>query len=563
MLQAFLKANLPDRAPLESTPPRFDRNPRMAQTKPSQREGFKSDVSAIRLAPKLSASSIQELGLTPKRLKKMAQFFMCLVIAVISFLPMQAAAQRFGEDGRFASNLNLTERQWKRGFHGFNLICMGLELEHQDLSSWRRIPDDQKVLVMMGDLDVKTWKDPRGFIQRRLQSPVDLNVYLENGGAILVASDVENSHVLKRQGIRFTGSGVVAENEEDFFNGEFSDCPVVTNIQLPIPVLGGIDSLVTNRPGVIRLAPDTKWKRLAYLPSLVGSRHGNLFSLAGQNRAGGKLICFSDHSLFSNQMLMHGDNALAAKQSLEWLAGERRKHVLVLVDGVPQSQVNPADMNVELPQPSEEEIVEAMMDSPWAMMDFGNSVIGLLEDEDMINEFVNAQTDRIRRPVLNRFLIFTAFAMACVFALITYTWQKKLRRRTVSDIANIKAIERRKKDKRLKKTEASQAKLCFERQMAVLAMLDSFGLDFANRRFGDMPDFPEGLGIGNDEHGVAIQHAMKTIADDYRNKPRLFWTEKRLLAVDGAVQHWRAYFDSGMSRRAQEASIVEATIAEP
>jgi len=152
---------------------------------------------------------------------------------------------------------------------------------------------------MMGDLKA-------GSLAR---NPIDLDFYLDNGGAVLIASDTQNSLALSSQGIGFTGPGLVAANQRDFFEGEFEDCPVVTNIQLPIPLLEGIDSLVTNRPGVIRVSPNTSWKRLAYLPALHGSPHGNLFSVGGENRAGGRLVCFSDSSMFSNQMLMHGSSA--------------------------------------------------------------------------------------------------------------------------------------------------------------------------------------------------------------------------------------------------------------
>lgn len=495
----------------------------------------------------------------------LAPLLLCLIMAVaaIGLLPSALAAQEtdferqsalWQQDDRAGGfGANLSERQWKRGFHGLNVICMGVELEHQSLTRWRRTPADQTVLVMMGNFQA-------GAIAG---NPIDLDFYLDNGGAVLIASDTENSRELRRQGIRFTGPGMVAANRADFFNGEFNDCPVVTNIQLPIPLLEGIDSFVTNRPGVLLLAANTPWKRLAYLPALVGSPHGNLFSVGGENRAGGKLVCFSDHSLFSNQMLMRGDNALAAKQCLEWLKGPNRKQVLVLVDGVVQSQVNPADLNVELPHPTPQEAFEAAWDLGFLpMLDFGDSVLAAVEDEDMINEMINNKMDRIRRPKINRFLIFLTFALACCFALITYTWQKKLRRRTISDIANIKALENKKSDKRMKKTEASQTKLCFERQMAALALLDSFCLDFANRRFEDFENFPEGLEIGSDEHGVGIKYAMKTIGDDYRNQPRKFWNEKRLLGVEGAVNHWRAYFESGMSRRAVQEKIVEASVVD-
>ena len=268
--------------------------------------------------------------------------------------------------------------------------------------------------------------------------------------------------------------------------------------------------------------------------------------------------------MFTNQMLLYGDNARAAKQSLEWLMGENRKHVLVLVDGIAQSAVNPSDLNVELPQPTREEVMDALKDlPPSAMLEFGNAVLRIVEEENMINEVVKAKMGRVREKSINRFMIFVGFAMACLFALMTYAWQKKLRRRTISDIANIKAIENRKADKRLKKVRASHSKLSFERQMAALAMLDSFCLDFAGRRFEELPNFPEGIEIGMDEHGVGIKSAMKIIGSDYRSQPRDFWTEKRLLAVEGAVSHWRAYFESGMSRAAQRPEIVEAAIAEP
>ena len=487
-------------------------------------------------------------------IQNVAQMFLVLLLLSTAAAPSILNAQ---ESADRLSKLGISERQWKRGFHGFNVICMGVDLRHETLSRWRRTPADETVLVMMGDLRA-------GALMR---NPIDLDFYLENGGSVLIASDSRNHTILRRQGIQFGAAGNVAANQKDFFGGQYSDCPVVTNIQSPIPqvsstsVLSGINALVTNRPGVIRTVAITRWQPLAHLPPLVGPHSSDLFSLAGENESGGKLVCFSDHSMFSNQMLMHGDNARAAKQSLEWLMGGNRKRVLVLVDGIVQTEVNPADLNVELPQPTREEVVDALKDlPPSAMLEFGNSVLGIVEDEDMINEFVNAQMDRVPQKKINRFLMFLTFAMACLFAVFTYTWQKKLRRRTISDIANMKARGKKKTEKRIKKMEASHSKLCFERQMAVLAMLDSFCLDHAKRRFEELPNFPEGIEIGADEHGVGIASAMKIIGADYRNQPRTYWTEKRLLAVEGAVNHWRAYFESGMARQGE---IFDAVLVDP
>ena len=51
---------------------------------------------------------------------------------------------------------------------------------------------------------------------------------------------------------------------------------------------------------------------------------------------------------------------------------------------------------------------------------------------------------------------------------------------------------------------------------------------------------------------------MKMIGSDYRSQPRDFWTEKRLLAVEGAVSHWRAYFESAMAVAQPSQKVVDA-----
>ena len=474
-----------------------------------------------------------------------------LVMCIVSGSPLAAqepVAQEPVED-RFASKLNISEAQWKRGFHGLNLICMGVGLDHQSVRRWRRAPASETVLVVMGESR-----------QSLLYNSINLNSYLNKGGSVLMASDTNSRHFLSGLGIQFLASDFVAENPEDFFAGQFDDCPVVTNIKSPVPLMTGIETLVTNRPGRLNVGPHAPWQQLAFLPPLVGSpNEKELFALAGETGSGGKLVCFADHSMFANQMLLQGDNAKAAKQSLEWLMGEYRKKVLVLVDGSVQAAVNPADLNVELPQPTREEVVDAISDlPPSAILEFANSVLGVVEEENMINDYIQAQMDQMHPKKVNRFLIFLAFAMACLFGVITYTWQKKIRRRTVSDIANYKARVNRKADKRLKKLGASRSKLSFERQMAALAMLDSFCLDIASRRFEDLPDFPEEIDIGSDEHGIAIKAAMKMIGSDYRSQPRDFWTEKRLLAVEGAVSHWRAYFESAMAVAQPSQKVVDA-----
>ena len=198
---------------------------------------------------------------------KASRQLLVLLLLLIVVSPAALTAQE--SEDRFASKLKISETQWKRGFHGFNVICMGVDLDHHTLRRFRLTRPDQTVLVMLGDLRT-------GSLAR---NPIDLDSYLKKGGSVLIASDSKNADI-GGLGFQIEGSGPVAQNPEDFFEGEYNDCPLVTNIQLPIPLLQGIDSLVTNRPGVIRVLPYSgpEWKRIAYLPQLVSSPAGNLFA---------------------------------------------------------------------------------------------------------------------------------------------------------------------------------------------------------------------------------------------------------------------------------------------
>ncbi|MDG1873468.1 MAG: hypothetical protein P8J27_06130 [Mariniblastus sp.] len=420
----------------------------------------------------------------------------------------------------------VSESNWKRGYHGFNMIVEGIGLEHQSIRAWQAIPEKEKIVVLLGDLRPNL----------RLAGWLNVDGYLKRGGAMLVASDT--SGPLGRLGINFIGSEVNAREDLDSFSG-FADCPIISDVELPIPNIYGL-RMVTNRPGVLYKDPASIWDPLAYLPPVMETQRKLLFSAGGENAEGGKLICFSDQSVFSNQMLMCGDNAVVAKLSLQYLAGLNRKYILFVGNGEIQQKVSPSDLNVEIPQPTREEVVDALKElPPSALLEFANSVVSMVEDENLVNEYLGASVDKIRPEIVNRFFIFLAFVVACVVALVVYIWQKKLLRKSTSDIVSAKAERNRKDKNRFGKKDASKAKLTFERQMAVLAMLDSFCLEHIDRRFNDLAAFPDELHLPDDVLGLAIRDEMRVVGDDFKMRPRAFWTKKRLLRVETAMSRWR------------------------
>lgn len=457
----------------------------------------------------------------------------------------------------------LTESQWKRGYHGFGVIAEGLDLKlYERFDRWQTGPADESILIVLGTETESTRDRERLW----LLSSSKIDRYLNNGGAVMVATDADYTPG-RRQSMAFVSSPTEANNVYDSFQG-FLDCPIVTNLKLPY--LSGVKTVVTNRPGRL-VNRGVSWDTLGYLPTCNGEAKQEAFAVGGE-RNGAKLICFCDQSIFSNQMLPHGDNALLAKATLEFLKGENRKRVMILENGRVMLPFDPSNLNVELPQPTGQEVVDAMKElPPSAILDFVNSVLGAVEDENLVNQFVREQVDQIRPEKVNRFLIFCAFGLGCFVATGTYLFQKKLKRTTSSDIAYGKAEQLKSHQKKIASSHASKSKLYFERQMAVLALLDNFCIERVDRRFNDLKRFPDELGVGDDEHGKAIKQAMKTIHDDFKSKSRDFWTTKRLLGVENAIKHWNQYFkldpglrerESGNGSADKNENVVEAKIVD-
>ena len=444
----------------------------------------------------------------------------------------------FQEEEKELPAEQLSERQWKLGYHGFNIVSNGVGLEHDtDVTKWKRRPASETVLVVLGGIS---------------NPPTNLERYYNNGGAVFVASDQDSHATLVPMGIIISPvstsamaseyRGVIVDPDSSIFFGGHRECPIVSRLIDSHPVFNRANEVIGNRVAKLNIFGKNKAKAIAFLPRKKRGRTEALICV-NENENGGRLVCMGDQSVLSNQMLMHGDNAVFAQDAMLWLSGfketsKARKHVLVWDGNKALQTVDIAGVDVELPPPTSKEVWEAPKSlPPSAWFDFGNSVIAKVEDEDMVNDLVHRVMDNQSDKKIDRFWILVSFGLISLFALTTYVWQKKLLRFTASDVAAKRSAAA---DKVRKNNEA------FERQMAVEVLLDTFCVEVANRRYYDCPAFPNELvavGVYGKENEInRMFNSMKKVNQLYNTKASKYWTRQRLLDLESEIEKWKSFF---------------------
>ena len=411
----------------------------------------------------------------------------------------------------------ITEKVWKQGFHGFRLIAEGAGLKFNDTKQWLESNEDDRALVVIGDL-----KD----------LPLNLHQIQREGIPILIVSENQDIQSLSRFGVRIIHSPVRIRNSRDRYRWE--DCPQLypgryrrsSRHQL----FENVESLVTNRPGYF-VANSSDVQRLLFLPMMSTDPFPR--TLVATFDAGprqGRLAMVADTTMFTNQMLLIEDNAVFAENLFQWISENDRSELLMLVDGRVQRSVDPSAIQILPPAPTREEVLNALKNlPPEAMLEFGNSIAQVAEDENMLNEFLAKTSDKFNQKKVNRFLIFLAFGMVAVFGLVTYFWQKKLLRKTASDVA----YSRQRQFSKRKRIMVAR-----DRQQAASLLLNSFCLEAAHRRLNDWPMFPQGLELGDDEEALQMINEMTDAHQAVRSENELYWTPDRLAKLDQQVQSW-------------------------
>ena len=237
--------------------------------------------------------------------------------------------------------------------------------------------------------------------------------FVLDGGTLLLALD--NSLTLPGIG-RFSKGPVTTLNPSDQYQG-FNDCLRV----IPRPDaegFSGVSEIVTNRSGWF--IPETvgwlEWDVLAALPidsRPVGSRKGAVLAVGrwGAQDAGIAIVS-ADAGLFSNGMLWHGDNAIAAIRVSELLCrGGTKTQLVFLADGqVMDSYRNRIDMTpaaaepADIPPVPEPEMKKALR--------LANAIAKEVAESNVLNEALR-QRPRGTQPsrYFRAFLYFVAVLM--------------------------------------------------------------------------------------------------------------------------------------------------------
>jgi len=259
-----------------------------------------------------------------------------------------------------------------------------------DVEALASVPPSEAVLVILDDFDsIGSWGEIRSFLDR--------------GGAVLIASDQRQT----MSNIGFFRDGPVeVRHPEDAYAG-YVDCPIVRDFQTEHPLMRGVQQLVANRSGWIsRVSSNIREQQFLarYPQSTVSSLHsGRAMVVSGRSNRSveSRLLLIADHSLFCNSMLWHGDNALFAINTSEWLCSGKRKSYLMLANEPAPSAMPPISPE-ETPPIDLKDLPNL---SPSTLLRFANNVSAGIEDENLMNDLLTQQPRGMKTPVFRRTLL--------------------------------------------------------------------------------------------------------------------------------------------------------------
>ena len=431
-------------------------------------------------------------------------FCRALVFCVIALMSLTA---RFG----FAQQT--TSKEWAFGYEAFNLLLQESDIKICTHREWKRLPNKDKFVISINQTPMFDWS-PR-------MTDVPSLVMSSNGASLKVFFQ--------------PSIGLVPEDQpQDFLLT--TDCPIVRPRSTQ-DVFFGVKEIICNTPGHIAESSinqpiDEQFYPTTYRPRRRGNdRRQRRFSLMSEGPL--RRIWVADPLLFTNQMIFKADNLRLADNTVRWLSDDfRRKNVLLVIGGLPQFAVDPSDLDILTPIPTQSEVIEAVSKLPTSeIAKFANSVVQLSEDENIFNDLAHKYTDGLQDGQVNRFLLFAIFAVCCTVGLLTYLWQRRILRRTASVTASRRLRNLSKRD-----TNSAAA----ERQAAASLLLNSFCLEVANRRLADWPEFPTPI-ASQRQAGPAVV-ATNEMADAFwrlRTKPKTYWTKDTLAKLEQATDHWR------------------------
>jgi hypothetical protein len=257
----------------------------------------------------------------------------------------------------------------------------------------------QSVVVMIGDLSGTSREEWLRLLR-----------FVAQGGRVLLASD--RKCIVDGIG-QFHSGPVTATRSADRYQG-YADCLRIQNRGSKHPLSVGVDELVTNRAGWFTPQPggSLSWEVAAVLPANCQPILGRSQPLVSVGRISpedsGVVVVVSDQSIFSNNMLWHGDNAVFSIRVSELLTEGDRDRLAFLTDGVIQPGYRQSLQEAQTPDippvkpPIPEQLPEPELET---ILRVANTVIRKVEDSNVLNKALMNQPRNVRQPLYQHLLM--------------------------------------------------------------------------------------------------------------------------------------------------------------
>lgn len=419
---------------------------------------------------------------------------------------------------------------WKRGYHGYGVLCRSLRLEIEDDSyAWTQRPPTERLLIVLGEPNLRVNRRTGQTLLIAEDESIDLGSFVRSGGALLIASDRGQSFPAFQVRIL---SGPRETYREALQFGGLADCPLaIINTTGENPrheSVRGCYRLATNKPGSLATA---RYYTTAALLLQVWSRQlrqevdQQQFAAATEMQ-GGRALFIADQSIFSNQMIGEEDNAQFALSSLKWLRGDKNTAAMIIVDGHMADPMHPQDLQLPLPAPNPADVAAALKSlPPEVLIDFGNKVATTIEDNGVLDGIIERLTARFPQRTYQRVLVIAPTVLVLLYVLFR-----------LSAARSEEGSRRSPKNKR--------GREFFERKQAAIALLDRFRADLTGSSATPWRIVLSRLRVPNRRLQT---RSLRREIGRWATLARIEnpWTSRRLQQLEAQIRRWRQLHERG------------------
>jgi hypothetical protein len=243
--------------------------------------------------------------------------------------------------------------------------------------------------------------------------------------------------------------------------------------------------------------------------------------------------------VFSNQMLFYEDNARFALQAMNWLRHGGRSNLLILNDDRGIAPADPQAVQLTLPPPTREQVWQALRQLPPEMLlEFGNEVAALVEDENLVNEVLSMAFEDVSDTRLFRSLIFLSTFLLSGFLFYRYMSSE-------STIQDVTGTDTRQFGGPAAGWIRKRRRVTEERITVARELVSRFYGRVSGGLHSNFSGFPARLTLVNCDRPEEPEGAMRQTGKWLNWKFRHRWTPARLAWLQNQLQQWEQLYHDG------------------